>query len=312
MRSRKQRVARILASETETAASKKKKKRVFGEGRTAKVRADRRPRGRFMGGGVIDRAEGGPVDDAFETAARRQRSAVMPEGGRREGLLTAYPERLAEGFGQSLTSAATLPGDVVQGNVDPQSNEGINRALGLAGWMVGTPGGAGGLGSGTRYKPPRHNQLDWRKMNDLESSAYAGAPDNALIAETKRSQLIFDPATGRTSVMSSNTGAQRDFERGRGQTSVVGPQYGLDAKGNLTDPIDLAPAKAWEAEKRNRNIKVWKELAEDPKTVNMVQQALGSALDSGRVSEATLRLAKQGDPRARKEISQIVAKMLRN
>lgn len=61
-------------------------------------------------------------------------------------LMQTWPARLA----QSAIDAAKLPGDVYAGRIDPSDPNYYNRAAELAQFLVGTPGGSGGLGSGIR------------------------------------------------------------------------------------------------------------------------------------------------------------------
>lgn len=61
-------------------------------------------------------------------------------------LAMTWPAKM----GQAALSAFTLPGDVYAGRVNPNSDEAIRRSADLAGFVTGTPGGMGGLGSGAR------------------------------------------------------------------------------------------------------------------------------------------------------------------
>jgi hypothetical protein len=70
-------------------------------------------------------------------------------------LNESWPAHIAKG----LFGAATLPGDVYAGRVDPMSDEGIGRAADLAGMLTMGPvaGPAGVLGSGAVRQPLRDN-----------------------------------------------------------------------------------------------------------------------------------------------------------
>ena len=81
-------------------------------------------------------------------------------------LAMTWPARLA----QSLAGAVMEPGRVMREGVDDSS---IDRMADLAGFMTGTPGGVGGLGSGARIpkgikayhatdKP--FDQYDWNRL----------------------------------------------------------------------------------------------------------------------------------------------------
>ena len=52
------------------------------------------------------------------------------------------------GLGQNAVSALSVPGEVWKGNLDPTSDEGMDRAIGLAQMITEAPRG-GGAGSGT-------------------------------------------------------------------------------------------------------------------------------------------------------------------
>jgi hypothetical protein len=67
------------------------------------------------------------------------------------------------GLGQNAVSALSVPGDVWNGNLDPTSDEGMNRAIGLAQMITEAPRGGGAgpgtvLGSGMRaYQASPHD-----------------------------------------------------------------------------------------------------------------------------------------------------------
>lgn len=90
-----------------------------------------------------------------------------------ERLGQTWPARL----GRSLYDAATLPGDVYAGRVDPRSDEGIGRAADLAGLVMGgTFSGApfGALGAG-----PVGRRLGRRDFDNLLKKQRAAEAESA-------------------------------------------------------------------------------------------------------------------------------------
>jgi hypothetical protein len=104
-----------------------------------------------------------PVDhDPFEAAAARVRNAVQPPGGRQEGvatdIVTKFIPTALGGAVRNFMAGPALMADVAHGDVDPTSEEGIQRAAGVAMSNVGRafPGRGATLGSGAVLpeKPP--------------------------------------------------------------------------------------------------------------------------------------------------------------
>jgi GNAT superfamily N-acetyltransferase len=126
------------------------------------------------------------MGDPFETAARRQRQAVQPEGGRAEGDITHVGEKIGMGaMLPGMVAAKTFIGDPLQAggelmegavhghgipdpNIDPEGfqeyvGKGQQAAgLGMAG-AVRLPGGGGigelGAGGGRLFTPA----MEWRE-----------------------------------------------------------------------------------------------------------------------------------------------------
>ncbi len=73
------------------------------------------------------------TDDPFEAAAARQRQAVKPAGGRRQGFATIFPEAMAShmitGILYAIMDAATLPGEAWQGKLDMSDDEAIRKLV---------------------------------------------------------------------------------------------------------------------------------------------------------------------------------------
>lgn len=103
---------------------------VFGVEGAASDRQERQERA--SGGAVAD-----PFDDGDDANARMASFvAALPPETRKpslgEALATTWPVKMAK----SAYEAATLPGDVYAGRVDPMSDEGIGRAFDLAGLVT--------------------------------------------------------------------------------------------------------------------------------------------------------------------------------
>lgn len=101
-----------------------------------------------------------------------------------------WPAKLAK----SLYGAATLPGDVYAGRVDPNSDEGLDRAADLAGMMTGV-GGTGSPSGALRAG----FKLDYfgtpvQIMEDLSPQQMAGFLSRTKYKAARR---IVDPDTGK-------------------------------------------------------------------------------------------------------------------
>ncbi len=108
----------------------------------------------------------------LEAARQRQQMEGSQENPAASFVLDSYLPHILG----NVKGALSLPGDVYAGRVNPESPEGISRTMGLAGMMVGTPGGPlGALGSGFRgYGPGTMNKASKFKSH-MESG---GAPDD--------------------------------------------------------------------------------------------------------------------------------------
>jgi hypothetical protein len=86
-------------------------------------------------------SEAGVKDYAAELEGRRQAELDRYRAGIKDALMQSWPAELAK----SAYGAATLPGDVYAGRVDPMSDEAVGRSAELAGLLTM---GAGGIPAG--------------------------------------------------------------------------------------------------------------------------------------------------------------------
>jgi hypothetical protein len=97
-------------------------------------------------------SEAGVRDYAAELEGRRQAELDRYRAGIKDAIMQSWPAELAK----SAYGAATLPGDVYAGRVDPMSDEAVGRSAELAGLLTL---GAGGVPAGRNemrmgIKPP--------------------------------------------------------------------------------------------------------------------------------------------------------------
>ena len=86
------------------------------------------------------------------------------------------------GLGQNAVSALSVPGEVWKGNLDPTSDEGMDRAIGLAQMITEAPRGGGTgpgtvLGSGIRAyhgSPYDFDRFDMSKIGTGEGAQVYG------------------------------------------------------------------------------------------------------------------------------------------
>ena len=86
-------------------------------------------------------SEAGVKDYAAELEGRRQAELDRYRAGIKDAIMQSWPAELAK----SAYGAATLPGDVYAGKVDPMSDEAVGRSAELAGLLTM---GAGGIPAG--------------------------------------------------------------------------------------------------------------------------------------------------------------------
>ena len=93
-----------------------------------------------------------------------------------------YVAQKLYGLGQNAASALSVPGEVWKGNLDPTSDEGMDRAIGLAQMITEAPRGGGAgpgtvLGSGIRAyhgSPYDFDRFDMSKIGTGEGAQSYG------------------------------------------------------------------------------------------------------------------------------------------
>lgn len=126
-------------------------------------------------------APGDPGLDAMRAGMAAQAPQPVPGRPTLWDAIAAQPGRIASG----VADAVTLPRDVMQGRVDPMSDEGIGRAQGMAGLMAGgLPGaeeGAAGIFGGKLSQTADLGMLDEAKAaRALQNTKWGSTPAQAL------------------------------------------------------------------------------------------------------------------------------------
>ncbi len=174
---------------------------------------------------------------AFQGARQgKEQSSPAPQTSAPSGKGMTWPQAIAteiSNIGKGVYSAATLPGDVLAGRVDPASDEGIARTVGLAGMMVG--GGRAPLKYAENGKvlasstPLIYNPLG-KALRPLAKDYPNGAefrPDGRIARDVEGRELNAPFVAGRV----SGTGAEQAITPAQydaiSEAALGGPSLGV-------------------------------------------------------------------------------------
>lgn len=135
--------------------------------------------------GLEDLAARGLVSrDQFERAAGRLRSAVRPEGGRKEGIGTDVMNALGATAVRAAMAGPKAMQQVASGELDPMSPEGIAAARSIAMQTMGVQApfpmrGAVGAGGGKLMQPRTFYQISRDYPSSRNDAFHRGADSYA-------------------------------------------------------------------------------------------------------------------------------------
>jgi hypothetical protein len=120
--------------------------------------------------------------------------APLPEYADEKSKAISQGGGLAGGVLNSAWEALTASGDAMRGDFDPMSQEGIERAFNMGGWIVGGGVGAprGTVGSGVRRPPgpPRFRPTEGQARPDMGPGQLGNFADIDLDALSARAREI--------------------------------------------------------------------------------------------------------------------------
>jgi hypothetical protein len=125
-------------------------------------------------------SEAGVKDYAAELEGRRQAELERYRAGIKDAIMQSWPAELAK----SAYGAATLPGDVYAGRVDPMSDEAVGRSAELAGLLTlgagGVPAGRNEMRMGIKAYHGSPHDFDQFSMSKIGTGEGAQAYGHGL------------------------------------------------------------------------------------------------------------------------------------